>query len=190
MTSAGRCGVPGTEEVSSLRGKFVVGGERLPPSRGGPFIGAVVFGGTCCCCVGDKLVDLLTILALLLFVVAVVAGVVSITSLEFGLVSIASELMLAVRVFCCTRMELRGDEIAVEVAVGDAADLFSMLFVLLLLLISPLVVPIRFSVEWRRFPGTGSMLFKLPLEGLCSMLFIVDDRDGPGGVCVFVSVPF
>lgn len=69
MTSAGRCGVPGTE-VSSLRCKFVVGGERSP--GGAPFIGAVVFGGTCCCCVGDKLVVLFTVLALLLFVVAVV----------------------------------------------------------------------------------------------------------------------
>lgn len=88
------------------------------------------------------------------------------------------------------RIELRGDETA-GVVVGEAVVdcLFSMLFALLLLLISPFVVPITFSVECRRLPGAGSM-FKLPFDGLCSMLFIVDDLDGPGGVCVLVSVPF
>lgn len=110
------------------------------------------------------------------------------------LVSIASELKFVVRVFSwtfCTKMELRGDDTAVAgtAAVGDDAVLFSMLFVLLLLLISPLVTPIRFSVECLRLPGAGSVL-RLPLEGLCSMLFIVDDRDGPGGVVTLVSVPF
>lgn len=77
-------------------------------------------------------------------------------------------------------MELRGDA-GPAVMGDDAVALFSMLLVLLLLLISPLVVPMRFSVECRRLPGAGSM-FRLPLEGLCSMLFIVDEREGPGGV--------
>jgi hypothetical protein len=109
-------------------------------------------------------------------------------------VSIASELKFVVRVFSwtfCTRMEFRGDDTADlgTAAVGDDAVLFSMLFVLLLLLISPLVSPIRFSVECLRLPGAGSVL-RLPFEGLCSMLFIVDERDGPGGVCMVGSVPF
>lgn len=176
-----------------------MGGERLPASRGGPFIGAVVFGGTCCCCVGDKLVVLLTILALLLFVVGVVdvvtwgAAWLSLGSLTtpLELVSMASEPKFVVRVLSwtfCASMELRGDETAV-VAVGDDAVLFSMLLLLLLLLISPLVTPIRFSVECRRLPGAGSVL-RLPLDGLCSMLVIVDERDGPGGVSTTASVPF
>lgn len=144
MTSAGLCGVPGCEGLSSLRGKFVVGGERLPAdSRGGPFIGAVVLGGTCCCCVGDKLVVLLTVLALLLLVVVVVIAVVTGGSLV-SLVSMASVLKLAAREFGIST-ELRGD----EMTAGDVVVLFSMLLVLLLLLISPLplVVPMRFSVE-------------------------------------------
>lgn len=74
------------------------------------------------------------------------------------LVSIASELKFVVRVLTfCARMELRGDETVGAAVVGDAAViLFSMLWVLLLLLISPLVVPIKFSVEWRRLPDVGS----------------------------------
>lgn len=172
MTSAGRWGVPGCEPTFSVAGcKFVEGGERLPWSRGGDieFMGAVVLGGTCCCCVGDKLVVFLTMLALLLFVV--VAGGCGSSGVSFVLVSIASAARLG------TRIELRGEDIA--------GALFSMLFALLLLLISPFVVPIKFSVECLRLPGAVSVL-RLPFEGLCSMLFIVDDRDGPGGV----SVPF
>lgn len=145
----------------------------------------MVFGGTCCCCVGDKLVVLLTILALLLFDGVLTGGWASLTSFEVVLVSIASELKFVDRVLSwtfCTRVELRGDEMTAAGAadIGDDVVLFSMLLVLLLLLISPFVVPIKFSVECRRFPG-GSML-RLPFDGLCSMLFMVDDRDGPGGV--------
>jgi hypothetical protein len=58
-----------------------------------------------------------------------------------------------------TRTEFLGDEIA--------GALFSMLDAELLLLISPFVVPIKFSVECRRLPGAASTL-RLPFEGLCS----------------------
>jgi hypothetical protein len=78
-----------------------------------------------------------------------------------------------------TRTEFRGDE--------TAGALFSMLEAELLLLISPLVVPIKFSVEWRRLPGVVSAL-RLPFEGLCSMLFMVDEREGPAGVSVPLAV--
>lgn len=104
MTSAGRWGVPGCDGLSSVRCKFVVGGERLPASCGGPFIGAVVLGGTCCCCVGDKLVVLFTILAVAVDGVVVTDDVVSCGcwgSLASGVVvvSTASELKFVVRVF-------------------------------------------------------------------------------------------
>lgn len=128
------------------------------------------------------MVVLLTVLALPLFVVGAATGCTSVGSPV--LVSTASELKFVVRVLSvefCTVMA------AAEV--GDVAVLFSMLFVLLLLLISPLVLPMRFSVECRRLPGAGSML-RLPLDGLCSMLVMVEERDGPGGVWTVVSVPF
>lgn len=83
------------------------------------------------------------------------------------LASTASELRLFVRTCIC-------------VFLGDVGFLLSvMLLELLLVVISdPFCSEMRFSLDAFRFSGS----LMLPLDGLCSILFIVDDLDGPGGV--------